>query len=130
MRKLLGTLLAVAIAVVGVIGLIAFFNSRDDSTTSSATQTTATAKAATDGNVTLTYSDPALKGQLETLASDLGAPDSPELREAGLAVIVKRDPKAAGVVARASGHELVVATPDDPQLQDFIDRWLGEGASG
>jgi hypothetical protein len=130
MRKLAGTLLAVAIAAAGVIGLIAFFNSRDESTTSSRTPTTVTARAPSDGNVVLTYSDAALQPRLKALAADLGAPDTPELRAAGLAVIVRRDPNAAGIVARAAGHELAVAEPDDPQLQDFIDRWLGEGAAG
>ncbi|MFL5845217.1 MAG: hypothetical protein ACJ762_11025 [Solirubrobacteraceae bacterium] len=131
MRKLAGTLLAVVIAVAGVIGLIAFFNSRDDSTTNKTPTTAASAaNGPSDGNVVLSFSDPAFEPKLRELADSLGATDTPALRQAGQAVIVRRDPQAGGVVARAAGRRIVVAKPDDPQLQDFIDRWLGQGAAG
>jgi hypothetical protein len=138
MRKLVGTLLAVAIAVVGVIGLIAFFNGRDESTTGGdgtqpapgTERTAAGGSLLEQGNVVLRYSDRSLTAALETLASDLGAPDSPELRAAGQAVVLRRDPQAGGVVAEAFEHTLTVATPSDPQLQAFIERWLGQAASG
>jgi hypothetical protein len=137
MRKLAGTLLAVAIAVVGVIGLIAFFNGRDESTTGGegnqpapGVQRAAGGTLLEQGNVVLRYSDRSFTAALETLASDLGAPDSPELRAAGQAVVLRRDPQAGGVVAEAFEHTLTVATPSDPQLQAFIERWLGQTASG
>lgn len=138
MRKLAGTLLAVAIAVVGVIGLIAFFNSRDESTTGGDPVQPApgTSRAADgdslveQGNVVLRYADGSLTPTLEALASDLGAPDSPELRAAGQAVVLRRDPKAGGVVAEAFKHTLTVADPADPRLQAFIERWLGQSTSG
>jgi hypothetical protein len=129
MRKLAGTLLAVAIAVVGVVGLIAFFNSRDDSTTSGGAQATTSAAAQGDGNVIVTFSAPADGRRLRALADELGAPDTPETRAAGLAVIVKRG-ATAGITATAGQEAVTVADPDDPQLQDFIDRWLGEGGAG
>lgn len=138
MRKLGATLAAVAIAVAGVIGLMAFFNSRDSSTTGD--QTSIAAPGVDDpatagpllqrGNVVLTFSDPAVAPKLRALALDLGAPDTPELRAVGQAVVIRRDAKAGGVVARAHGHSLTVAAPADPQLQDFIERWLGQPASG
>jgi len=136
MRKLAGTLLAVAIAVVGVVGLIAFFNGRDSSTTDRepvATQTGTTAGGDAllkSGNVVLRYSDRAFAPRLRALATALGAPDSPALREAGQAVVLRSDPQAAGVVAQAYGHDLTVPAPDDPQLRPFVERWLGQGAAG
>lgn len=138
MRKLGATLAAVAIAVAGVIGLIAFFDSRDNSTTGGQGSIPAPgveAPASGDallerGNVVLTFSDPAFAPKLRTLASELGAPDTPELRAVGQAVVIRRAPKAGGVVARGHRHSLTVASPADPQLQDFIERWLGQAASG
>lgn len=138
MRKLAGTILAVAIAVVGVIGLIAFFNARDESTTGGkgtqpapgTTRTVPGDSLVERGNVVLRYGDASLKPKLETLASDLGAPDSPELRAAGQAVVLRRDATVAGIVAEAFKHTVTVNDPADPQLQAFIERWLGQGASG
>ena len=139
MRKLLGTLLAVAIAAAGVVGLMAFFNSRDDSTTGGdrarpATGTPRSPAGAeellTRGNVVLRYSDARFTPRLRALAADLGAPDSPELRAAGQAVVLRRDPQTGGVAAEALEHRLTVRAPDDPQLQAFIEQWLGQGAAG
>lgn len=138
MRRVAGTVVAVAIAVVGVIGLIAFFNARDDSTTGGegtrpAPGVPAEASGGTlleSGNVVLEFSDASFVSRLEALASDLGAPDSPELREAGQAVVLRRDAGTAGIVARAYEHTLTVTEPSDPQLQAFIERWLGQGTSG
>src|SRR4051794_4485238 len=130
MRKLAGTLLAVAIAVVGVIGLIAFFNSRDNSTTSdqrpaattpaSRSESTALLRA---GNIVVRYRDPADAAPLKRLASDLGAPDTPELRRAGQAVVLRRDTGATGVVAEAYRPVKSFATPQDPGLRAFIEEW-------
>lgn len=128
MRKLAGTLLAVAIAVAGVVALIAFFNARDDSTAAEGTKTTVVASG--DGNVVVTYSDPAEGDALRELGEELGAPDTPELREAGLALIVRRDPGAQGIMATAGDETVRVDVPEDPRLSQFIERWLGQGASG
>lgn len=125
MRKLLGTILAVAIAVAGVIGLIAFFNARDGSTTTHTTPTTAAAKGS--GNVTVTYVEDVDGARLRGLAEDLGAPDTPELRRAGLAVIVRR---GTAITATAGDQKITVGSVADPALQDFIERWLGQGSSG
>lgn len=138
MRKLAGTLLAVLIAAVGVFALLAFFNSRDDSTTGDDRPPAAPGKAESaprgsllaQGNVILRYSDTTFTPRLERLARDLGAPDSPELRAAGQAVILRTDPGSGGVVAQAARRTLTVAEPSDPQLQAFIERWLGQGPSG
>ena len=129
MRKLVGTLLAVVIAVAGVIALIAFFNARDDSTAADGTKTTVSASASADGNIVLTGA-PADAERLRALAAELGAPDSPELREAGLAIIVREQEGARGVLARAGDERFRATGPDDPRLQEFIDRWLGQGSGG
>jgi hypothetical protein len=125
MRKLGGTILAVAIAVAGVVALIAFFNARDESTTGDSTKTTV--RSSGDGNVVVTYAAPADGVRLKELADELGAPDTPELREAGLAVIVRR---GDAITATAGDETITVDDPGDPALQEFIDRWLGQGASG
>ena len=138
MRRLLSGVAVLVIAVAGVFGLIAFLNGRDGSTAGGSEQTpvpgvTASAGGGAllrSGNVELTYSDPRFSRALHILTATLGAPDSPELRNAGQAVVVRRDPKVGGVVARAWGHTLTVASPADSRLQDFIESWLGRGASG
>jgi len=138
MRKLVGTLLAVAIAFFGVVGLIAFFNSRDESTTTGGRSepTPGTEEPAprgsllAQGNVVLRYSDGSFTPQLKRLATDLGALDSPESRAAGQAVVLRRDTRSGGVVALAARRRLTVAEPSDPQLQAFVERELGQGASG
>ena len=131
-RRTLGTVLAVVIATVGVIGLIAFFEARDQSTTggtATAPKQINSGSVLGDGNIVLTYSDPAYRRPLREFAEENG-PDTPVLRAAGGAIIVKQDPGAAGVVAKSFSATLQAESPEDPKLQDFVDRWLGEGASG
>ena len=137
MRRFVGTLAAVALAGVGVVGLIAFFNGRDESTTGAPPARTATAEVSPlgdalleAGNVVLLYGDEADAPALRRLAQDLGAPDTPELRAAGQAVVVRRDPEVDGVEAQAQTANLVVSNPRDPGLQAFVERWLGLGAQG
>src|SRR6478672_6231159 len=95
-RKALGTVLAVVIAAAGVIGIIAFFEARDSSTTGGTAAKPKQANAGSvlrSGNVVLTYSDPSYKAALKDFAAQNG-PDTANLRAAGGAVIVKHDPKA------------------------------------
>jgi hypothetical protein len=133
MRKLAGTVAVLAVAVAGVVGLIAFFNSRDSSTTSGSGSAAAPGVAAPaaggallrSGNIVLTYSDASFTPKLRALAASVGAPDSPGLRAAGQAVVLRRDPKVGGIVARAFKHTITVASPADGRLQDFIESWLG-----
>jgi hypothetical protein len=131
-RRALGTVLAVVIAAAGVIGLIAFFESRDESTTGGTAKAPEQLNAGSvlrEGNVVLTYSDPAFKAPLRDFAEQNG-PDTPVLRAAGGSVIVRHNATAQGVVARSFSATLQAQSPDDPKLQDFVDRWLGEGAPG
>lgn len=137
MRRAAGTLAIVVVAVAGVIGLIAFFNGRDSSTTGgagAAADPGVVAPVSRDvllraGNVVLTYSDRSFTPALRRLASGVGAPDTPELRAAGQAVVLRLDPKVGGVAARALRHSLVARSPADARLQDFIERWLGPPGS-
>ena len=132
-RRALGTVVAVAIAIGGVIGLIAFFNSHDDSTTGAKSTAPAQVNSGAllrNGNVELDYAAAADRKPLAALAKQLGAPDTPELRAAGAAIVLRRDPAATGVVARAYGATYQASSPQDPRLQDFIDRWLGQGTQG
>lgn len=137
-KRIVTGIVIVAIAISGVVGLIAFFNNRDSSTTGSGgAQPTPGVAAPTvsgpllaRGNVELRYADPAFGPKLRALASSLGAPDTAALRSAGAAVVLRRDPNAGGIVAQAYKHTLTVTSPADPSLQDFIESWLGRGASG
>lgn len=137
LRRVVGTLAIVIVAVAGVIGLIAFFNGRDSSTTGGGGAAADPGVAApvsrdallTAGNVVLTYSDRSFTPALRRVASGVGAPDTPELRAAGQAVVLRVDPRVGGVSARALRHSLVVRSPADSRLQDFIERWLGPPGS-
>jgi hypothetical protein len=133
LRRALGTIAAVAIAIAGVVGLIAFLNAHDDSTTGAKRTQPALVNSADllrNGNIELAYADPAYRRPLAALAKRLGAPDTPELRAAGAAIVLRRDATAAGVVARAYGATFNARSPADPRLQEFVDRWLGQGTQG
>src|SRR3954470_3865648 len=117
-RKVLGTILAVLIAAAGVIGIIAFFDARDSSTTGGTQAKPTEVNAGSvlkQGNVVLTYSDPTYNKPLHDFAEQTG-PDTPNLRAAGGSVIVRHDPHAAGVVARSFAATLQATSPEDPRL--------------
>ncbi len=124
---------AVAVlTVAAVIGVLAFFNSRDDSTISErggAAPGKADPGATRDelkrGNVVLHFSDPADAPTLRRLAREFGPPS---LAGEGQAVLVRRTPGTPGVTAEAYKRRLEAPRPDDPDLREFIDYWLGRGA--
>jgi len=128
--------LAVIAAIAGVIGVIAFFSSRDEGRTANGrTGPGVVDRAAVDrllraGNVELFYGAPADAVRLRALARSLGAPDTPALRAAGQAVVLRSDPGRRGVLARAWKHSLQARSAADPRLQDFVESWLGARASG
>ena len=104
MRRL-GLLLAVVVlAALGAFGAIAFFNARDDAGVETPTGTSpgvplsqlsgVQAPATTAGNVVLLYSDDGSRAALDALAEDIAGPPSPEVEEAGQAVLVRKS--AAG----------------------------------
>ena len=135
MRRLVTAVVTVAVALGGVVGIVAFFASRDQATTQQAAPAGTLAPGTgggllTAGNVELDYGRAADGPRLRALARSLGAPDTPALRAAGQAVVVRRRPGVGGVLARALHHRLEVASPADPRLQDFVESWLGGAAPG
>ena len=130
--------LAVLVALAGAVALIAFFQSRDDSTLD---QQDADAPGVVDpslsreelatGNVVLTYRQSGQRPQLTALAEDVAGPSDPALLEAGQSVIVRARPSGGGgVVAEAYRRKLEVPSPDDPKLRAFVEHWLGLGRAG
>ena len=123
---------AAVLTVVAVLGVLAFFNSRDDSTISGrgdAVPGVADPGATRDelkrGNVVLHFDDPADAAPLRRLAREFGPAT---LADAGQAVLVRRTPGTPGVAAEAYKRRLEAPGPDDPALREFIDHWLGRGA--
>ena len=126
-----------AIAVVGVVALIAYFNAHDTPTTSSGgdagpgrVDTTSSSAILRAGNVILEYSSrsdlPALRAiaRAETGTDQAGS----SLVAAGQAVIVGRASGGTGVTARAYHRTLHAANGKDPAVEDFVSAYLGQGA--
>jgi hypothetical protein len=125
--------LAVLVALAGVVGLVAFLQSRDESTVD---QSEASAPGVADpaltqrtlaqGNVILTYRQRGQREQLRALAEEIAGPPDQALVHAGQAVLVQARPSGGGgVVAQAFERRFETATAGDPQLRDFVEYWLG-----
>jgi hypothetical protein len=141
MRRL-GLLLAVLVlAALGAFAAIAFFNARDDAGVGTSASDAApgvplsqlgdvgTTRIDTPpGNVVVLYSDAAQRAQLQALADDIAGPTSPDLEQAGQAVIVRRDGAAGGIVAIAGDQGIRVTDPADPNLRAFVEGRLGADA--
>jgi hypothetical protein len=127
----------VAIALAGVIAVIAFFNAHDTSTTSTkdtagpgepdAGSTSAQLRA---GNVVLEYRNRADAAPLRAIARAEAGTDEPDssLVAAGQAVIVGRVASGTGITARGYRRSLHAASPRDPAVEDFVSAYLGQGA--
>jgi hypothetical protein len=74
------------------------------------------------------YSDATQRAQLQALADDIAGPTSPDLEQAGQAVIVRRDGVAGGIVAIAGDQGIRVTDPADPNLRAFVEGRLGADA--
>jgi hypothetical protein len=138
MRRL-GLLLAVVVlAALGAFAAIAFFNARDDAGVATPSSTGpgvplsqlggVQAPETQAGNIVLLYSDAASRAPLEALAEDVAGPPSPELEQAGQAVLVRKAAAADGIVAIAGDRGLRVTDAADPALRAFIDAYLGASA--
>jgi hypothetical protein len=123
--------------VVGVVGLIAYFNAHDTPTTSSdgdagpgRVDTTASSAQLRAGNVILEYADRADLPALRAIARAETGTDSPDasLVAAGQAVIVGRAAGGSGVTARAYHRTLHAPSGKDPAVEDFVSAYLGQGA--
>jgi hypothetical protein len=81
------------------------------------------------GNVVIFYPGRRPPAALVALEQDISGPFDPEVAAAGQAVILVRRP-GVGAVTAASWRRLLRANgPDDPQLREFAERWLGAAAS-
>jgi hypothetical protein len=138
MRRL-GLLIAVvALAAVGAFAAIAFFNARDDAGVATPASTGpgvalselggVQAPQTQAGNVVVLYSDDASRATLEALAEDIAGPSSPQVEQAGQAVLVRKSAAADGIVAIAGDRGLRVTDPADPALRAFIEAYLGASA--
>jgi hypothetical protein len=76
------------------------------------------------GNVVIAYDGAAPTAVQE----EVSGPYDPELAAAGQAVILARRPGLGGVQALAWERRLVASGPEDPQLTEFAEAWLGQGA--
>lgn len=82
------------------------------------------------GDVVIMYRPHEQPPGLSSLVSALASPFSPALAQAGQAVIVAPQPGATGLIGLAWAHMLRVNAPDDPSLEQFVQFWLGKGATG
>jgi hypothetical protein len=129
-------LLAIAAAVLGVIGvaaLAAFFVSRDDATVPQqdagpgVERAPGARPAVRPGNVVLLYSDERLTSDLRALAARTAGEPSPALEAAGQAVVLRRRPNLrTPVTAVTASRRLTATAADDPRLESFIEYWLGK----
>ena len=151
MRRLLGWLLVVVIALAAVGGAVLLLQSRDDAGVSGPTgpgergDDTCPARPApvtrdrrklseaqiqtalAQGNVVIAYSvRPPV--ELRQLQRDVtGGPFDAEIAAAGQAVILAEG-DVSGYEARAWGRRLAVEVPQVQPLREFTDAWLGAGA--
>ena len=124
---------AALLTVAAILGVLAFFNARDDSTIGENQEAPGQASDALTGdtlargNVVLRYGDPGQRAALEALARDIAGADDPALVEAGQAIVVERG-TGGRIVASAYKRTLTVDSPEDPKLREFVQYWLGRGS--
>lgn len=131
-------LLVVALVAIGGVAISSFVSGRDSASIDTAggpgeprtRDLGPQADVGVAGNVVILHSGAADGPALEGLAEDIAGPPSPELAQAGQAVLVRRDPQAGGIVAVSSSHTLRASSADDPRLRAFVEAWLGNPASG
>lgn len=123
---------AIVLAVIGVAALAAFFVSRDDATVPQKSggpgvQRTANVDPRVQpGNVVLLYSDERLTSGLRGLAARTAGAPSDALEAAGQAVLLDRRPNLTVPVTAVTATRMLEATsPDEPQLEAFVEYWLG-----
>ncbi len=131
MRRVAVALAVFVVAAAGAVAVLAILNARDDATVDGSEgpgveRVDGARPAVARGNVVLLYSDERLTAALRDLALDTGGPVTPELRAAGQAVLVVRQPGLrVPVVGLTSDRRLDARGPDDPLLRAFVEYWLG-----
>ena len=132
MRGVLTAVVTFALCLAGVVGVLAFFNARDESTVAEQPRGPGQQlppladEIETAGNVVLRASDGADLPELRALGEEIAGEPTEALRATGQAVIVEQDLSADGIEAVAEGATLTVAEPDDPELEEFVSFWLGK----
>lgn len=132
MRRLLTGLLTLVLCLAGVVGVLAFFNARDESTVAEQPRGPGedlpplADEIEKPGNVLLRASDDADLPELRALGERLAGEPTEALRATGQAVVVERDLSADGIEAIAARRSLTVEDPDDPELEEFVSFWLGK----
>ena len=150
MRRILGGLVIVVVALAAVVGAIVLLQSRDDAEVGSAEgpgerdetrcpeqragiardarplSVDQIAQALALGNVVLRYRGARAPAALRELQEELSGPYDAEIAAAGQSVILAAG--AERVEALAWGRRLEARSPADPELRAFAEAWLGEGA--
>jgi hypothetical protein len=125
--------IVLTLVLLGAVAL--FFASRDDSTVPrnasrgpgvARTGAVATEPKVKPGNVVLLHSDERLTQDLRDLAERIAGPSDPSLVAAGQAVIEHQRPNLSVPVTAVTATRMLQASgPRDPQLEQFIEYWLG-----
>ena len=125
-------LVTFVLCLAGVVGVLAFFNARDESTLAEQPRGPGEElppladEIETPGNVFLRASDGADLPELRALGEEVAGEPTEALRTTGQAVVVEQDISVDGIEAVAAGSSLTVQEPDDPELEEFVSFWLGK----
>jgi hypothetical protein len=131
LRRVAVAVAVLVVAAAGAVAVMLALNARDDATVPRSEEpgverARGARPVVAAGNVALLYSDERLTRAVRELALDTGGPATPELQEAGQAVLVVRQPGLRHpVVAVTTDRRLDASGPDDPRLRAFIEYWLG-----
>jgi hypothetical protein len=135
MRRVAVAVAIVVLAGAGAIAVLLILNARDDATVDRGSSGPGVERAegarplVARGNVVLLYSDERLTRALRELALDTGGPATAQVRAAGQAVLVLRQPGLrVPVVGLTTDRRLDARGPDDPRLRAFVEYWLGRDA--
>ena len=137
MRRAAVVVAAVVVALAGSVGLIAFFQSRDDANITANDASSApgvnapseTEERLRKGNVVITYSDQSDGPALRALAEDVAGPPDMALVDAGQAVVIEQRPDQEDpVVAHAYKRRLVAQSGAEREVRQFVEFWLGQPA--
>jgi hypothetical protein len=131
MRRAAVALGVIVLAAAGAVAVMAILNARDEPTVQrsggpGSPRVAGARPVVGAGNVVLLYSDERETAALRELALDTGGPATAEVRAAGQAVLVVRQPGLrVPVVALTTDRRLDASGPDDPRLRAFVEYWLG-----
>lgn len=125
-------LVTFVLCLAGVVGVLAFFNARDESTVAQQPGGPGeelpplAEEIDVPGNVFLRASDGTDLPELRALGEEIAGEPTEALRATGQAVVVEQDISVDGIEAVAAGISLTVQEPDDPELEEFVSFWLGK----